>query len=352
MAGFEGLRLFPYYLNIRRLAVLAAASFQSESENSLAENSGERVRAMKDVSLEAERLLQSGRFSNLAELVASKDVEGVRVLGFIWGIFTFSGAAEAIRREREGKSPKKARLKGTIPMAAAEYDMAGEMHNDHFYSESSISVLKGKKRMLVAGHFEFHQHKVQVFPYIIGEEVEGADSFPTTLSSAIRVYPQQIDAFNRVATSSRSSAEDLRAVASMPEAAVKQAFADIIGEPYVSKDWGGERSDLVTARLTIEGEPTSAAFIFKGPSVPGPMHPGDMGKRGDQLIRAFEEPADLIVVQHCNKIENTVVRTAEALAYDPRRPRRYCIIDGADTAQILSAYGKLNGQRSKSRAKK
>ena len=53
-----------------------------------------------------------------------------------------------------------------------------------------------------------------------------------------------------------------------------------------------------------------------------------MGKRGDQLVRAFDEPADLIVVQHCNKIENMVVRMTEAFAYDPRRPRQYCIIDG------------------------
>jgi len=115
---------------------------------------------------------------------------------------------------------------------------------------------------------------------------------------------------------------------------------------------GGEKSDLQTTRLTIEGEPTSAAFIFKGPSVPGPLHPGKMGKRGDQLIRAFDEPVDLIVVQHCNKIENTVVRMTEALAYDPRRPRQYCIIDGADSARILSAYGKLKGERAESRAKK
>jgi len=62
-----------------------------------------------------------------------------------------------------------------------------------------------------------------------------------------------------------------------------------------------------------------------------------MGKRGDQLIRAFEEPVDLIVVQHCNKIENTVVRITESLAYDPRRPRRYCIIDGADSICLRQA---------------
>jgi hypothetical protein len=30
------------------------------------------------------------------------------------------------------------------------------------------------------------------------------------------------------------------------EDAVKQVFAEIIGEPFVPKDWGGEKSDLQT----------------------------------------------------------------------------------------------------------
>lgn len=352
MAGFEGLRLFPYYLNSRRLGLLADIKFATEAQNPLVENSGERVAAMRDVAATADELLQHGRFANLAEVVASKDVEGERVLGFVWGIFTFSGAAEAIRRAQERKPTKNATLRATIPLGAAEYTLAGEMSNDHFYSTTSVSVLKNKKRMLVAGHFEFHGRKVEVFPYIIGEQVERGGSLPLMLSASIRVYPSQISAFERVEHSSFPTGAHIKAIESMPEAVVKQAFADIIGEPYVSKDWGGEKSDLQTARLRIDGEPTSAAFIFKGPSVPGPLHPGNMGKRGDQLIRAFDEPVDLIVVQHCNKIENSVVRIAEALAYDPRRPRRYCIIDGAETAQILSAYGMLKGERAKSRVKK
>jgi hypothetical protein len=340
MAPFEGRRLFPYYLNSRRLGLLADVNFAIEAQNPLGENSGERVQAMRDVAATAQDLLRYGRFPNLTEVVATKEVEGERILGFLWGVFTFSGAAEAIRRAQEGKPLKNATLKGTIPLAAAEYTMAGEMSNDHFFSTTSIGVLRGKKRMLVAGHFEFHGRKVEVFPYIIGEEIEGA-SLPMPIATSIRLYPQQIDQFARVEKSPQPTAADLEAIANMPEAAVKQAFAEIIGEPYVPKDWGGEKSDLQTTRLTIDGEPTSAAFIFKGPSVPGPLHPGNMGKRGDQLIRAFEEPADLIVVQHCNRIENTVVRTTEGLAYDPRRPRRYCIIDGNDTAQILKTYGRL-----------
>jgi GrpB-like predicted nucleotidyltransferase (UPF0157 family) len=66
-----------------------------------------------------------------------------------------------------------------------------------------------------------------------------------------------------------------------------------------------------------------------------------MGKRGDQLLRAFEEPVEIVVVQHCAKIENTVVRFAEALAANPSRPKRYCILDGADTYRLLRAHDKL-----------
>jgi hypothetical protein len=209
MAGFEDLRLFPYYLNSRRLGLLADINFATEAQNSLVENSGERVQAMRDVSAAAEGLLRSGRFANLSEVVATKDVEDKRILGFVWGVFTFSGAAEAIRRAQEGKLPKSAKLRATIPMAASEYELVGEMSNDHFYSTTSISVLKGKRRMLVAGHYELHGHKVEVFPYIIGEEVEGAGSLPMTFAASIRVYPQQIDAFERVVRSSQPTEVDL-----------------------------------------------------------------------------------------------------------------------------------------------
>src|ERR1700719_1050332 len=153
MAPFEGRRLFPYYLNSRRLGLLADVNFAIEAQNPLVENSGERVQAMRDVAATAQDLLRYGRFPNLTEVVATKEVEGERILGFLWGVFTFSGAAEAIRRAQEGKPLKNATLKGTIPLAAAEYNMVGEMSNDHFFSTTSIGVLRGKKRMLVAGHF-------------------------------------------------------------------------------------------------------------------------------------------------------------------------------------------------------
>jgi hypothetical protein len=41
------------------------------------------------------------------------------------------------------------------------------------------------------------------------------------------------------------------------------------------------------------------------------MHPADMGKRGDQLVRVFDEPVEPVVIQHCSKIANSVVRITE-----------------------------------------
>jgi hypothetical protein len=91
------------------------------------------------------------------------------------------GRLHVFRCSQEGKPLKNATLKGTIPLAAAEYNMVDEMSNDHFFSTTSIGVLRGKKRMLVAGHFEFHGHQVEVFPYIIGEEMKALARFPCRL---------------------------------------------------------------------------------------------------------------------------------------------------------------------------
>jgi hypothetical protein len=213
-------------------------------------------------------------------------------------------------------------------------------------------VLSGKRRMLIAGQFEFQRNKVEVFPFIVGEMVEDpGDLLRAPFSQTVRLFPGRIDQFARMRSQGPIATTELQSLLQVSEDEVKKAFATIIGEPFVPKDWGGEKSDLSTSRLTVDGEQKTAAFIFKGPSVPGEMHPANMGKRGDQLVRAFDEPVDLIVIQHCNKVANTVVRMAEALCCDLQRPRRYCIIDGADTLQILKAYDKLPTGRRKRKVK-
>ncbi len=126
----------------------------------------------------------------------------------------------------------------------------------------------------------------------------------------------------------------------IPETKIKTAFAEIIGEPCVQKDWGGERSDLFSSRVRLNGERISTAFAFKGPAKFQPLNLAQLGKNGDQIDRLFTEPADLFILQHCHEITSPVRGTMRAYAQQISRPRFYCIIDGYDTIRILTAYHK------------
>ncbi|RIV80359.1 hypothetical protein D2V04_03465 [Pelagerythrobacter aerophilus] len=229
-------------------------------------------------------------------------------------------------------------------MNGEEIEIAGILSNEHLYSDTSATILSGKRRMLLCARFERRENCIEAHPIIIGDLVDANDSMlGQSLKSLVRIYPEHIDAFAAIRGQARANAAAVKALKEMSEEEVKKAIAAIVGEPFIPKDWGGEKSDLQTNQLSVRGRPCSAAFIFKGPAVRGELHPGKMGKNGDQLVRAFDEPVEVVIVQHCDKIANSVVRLAEALAYDPHQPRHYCILDGADTARLLRAYGYLGG---------
>jgi hypothetical protein len=308
MREFEGLRLSAYYLNSRRLEAMTGAGIPVEAEESLIRNSSARVSAMRFAASVAHDVLMQSKIPNLNNVVAERDVESERVLAFVWGVFAFRGISVSLERERSGKQPGPGTFSGTIPLGDREYQLSGQLTNDHLYSETSNRLLTGRKRMLIAGQFEFDGSAVNVEPYIIGDMTESfGDGLRTSWSASVRVHPSQIDAFAKLGEEGPVSEADLQALLNISEEDVKHSIADIIGEPFVPKDWAGEKSDLQT---NIDGQPHSAAFIFKGPSLPREMHPADMGKRGDQLVRIFDEPVELVVIQHCSKIANSVVRIA------------------------------------------
>jgi len=67
----------------------------------------------------------------------------------------------------------------------------------------------------------------------------------------------------------------------------------------------------------------------------------DLGANGNQIVRLFDEPADILILQHCHYIKAEIYKTMDAFASRFNNIRRYCIIDGIDTQRLLSAYGKL-----------
>ncbi len=343
----QPLTLSPYFLNARRLEILSDAPIPNAAQlTPLFRNSDQRVDAMRVARRIANQLLHAGVFPNLTAELAASARDGERIMAMTWDVCVFRGVTQAYSRARDEKNDASASFSATLTLGAESFLASGKLAPDHFYSDTTLTVLRGRKRMLIAGMFEFQGSNLKISPYIIGELVRETGVIPIGYASEVRVYPVQIDAFRSAfENAARPSKADLEALRAMSEAEVKAAFAEIIGEIFVPKDWGGEKSDLQSNRLNIDNRPISAVFLLKGPALRGEMHPANLGKRGDQLIRAFDEPVELIVVQHCDKIANTVVRQAEALAYDPRNPRRYCIIDGGETALILKAHGKLKGVR-------
>ena len=123
----------------------------------------------------------------------------------------------------------------------------------------------------------------------------------------------------------------------VPEAGFKRALAKILGEKE-GNDWGGETSDHFTSNLHLDGRRLNAAFLLKGPARYRPMTVAQLGKNGDQILRLAQEPADVLIVQHCHDITPAVRTMLRALVVQPGRPRRFCCVDGRESLRLLNAF--------------
>ena len=162
-----------------------------------------------------------------------------------------------------------------------------------------------------------------------------------------RLYVEDIDSFQRVrdvnpsmvATALKDGYLDLA------EDMIQIGLEQILDVPFHKKDWGGEMNDLYTANLVVNGAKRATAFLLKGNGLRKKMMEiRDCGKNGDQLVRLFDSPADLFVVQFVGEVAETLVKDVEGKVEALKgrgKPVCYCIMSGQDTARVLHAYGKL-----------
>jgi hypothetical protein len=149
----------------------------------------------------------------------------------------------------------------------------------------------------------------------------------------------EVDSFSKV-RNIRSKAK--RLPESMSERQFNDGVKSIIGETGTFKDWGGETSDLFSTRLVLKGKRRKVAFGFKGPGLKKPLVPSGLGKNGDQIERLFNEPADVLFVQHWREIRPSVITQMEAFAMKKARSTGrtiyYGVIDGHDSNRLRLAY--------------
>lgn len=252
------------------------------------------------------------------------------------------GAARAaIRRGENGRASFSAAL-----ATDASFRVRGTYNAERLTCSSAVSELSGTSRKFVLGYVRnLTADDVELRPIVVANRYirptpEIEEWYPVDPGY---VWAAAVDQFANVDFSQDVSVADLDVLRAIPEQTVKEAFAKVLGEPVVPKDWGGEQFDLwTTNRLSVEGQLLRAAIAFKGPAAFHPMTIADLGKNGDQIDRLAQTAADLLVVQHCHSIRAPVVNMLRVYASDPRNPRRYMTIDGFETVKILSHFGYLS----------
>ena len=274
----------------------------------------------------------------IGELQLAAQSDGVRP-GMVTGIeqdFDFRRAKE---RDQPGDQPIDFRgLLSTDP----DITVYGTLNAVRLAAASSAGNVAGRNHVYIIGTVtSIDKDSIRLRPAFAGirsyVEDDHAALFGT--SEPRRVLPSQIDQFQLVDFAGPCPDSDLKRLASTPEDLVKHAMASLLAEPFVPKDWGGERSDLYSSRMFVRGSQVSSAWLLKGPGTKGPMTVRSLGSRGDQIVRLFSEPADVLVIQHYREITTPVISMMEAHAHDSRNPRRFMVLDGADTARILRAQG-------------
>jgi hypothetical protein len=257
--------------------------------------------------------------------------------------FYFKGITKAEKNFKKGKLPAYAEFHITLK----QYDdklIYGKFNFEHVHWSSASNRLSGHKTKFMLAYIDDVQSdKITLRPIFIADRILKDDIVYEYDSYSLRLDVSDIDEFKKIESISTTDKElNIKLNKLVPEEKIKQSIAEIINENNVPKDWGGENSDLFTNHIHIKGERYSAAFLLKGPAKFHPMTVKDLGANGNQIVRLFDEPADILILQHCHYIKAEIYKTMDAFASRFDNIRRYCIIDGIDTQRLLTHIADLH----------
>lgn len=275
------------------------------------------------------------------KLFVNEELKSGEVIWFNNNFF-FKGITKAEKKFKKGKLPAYAEFHITLK----QYDdklICGKFNFEHVHWSSALDRLSGHKTKFILAYIdEILSDKVTLRPIFIADRFLKDDIVYEYDSYTLRLDVSDIDEFEKVEDiPTTDKGLDIKLNKSIPEEKIKQSFAEIINENNIPKDWGGENSDLFTNHIHIRGKRYNAAFLLKGPAKFHPMTVKDLGVNGNQIVRLFDEPADILILQHCHFIKAEIYKTMDAFASRFDNIRQYCIIDGIDTQRLLKAYNKF-----------
>lgn len=201
----------------------------------------------------------------------------------------------------------------------------------------------------VSGDYKYQSTLLRCRYFVRGLNRIRLQSLPeyTDLPLEVRLYVEDIDSFRKVRDVNPATVMDVltNGYLERSEDSVQTALERILSVPFHKKDWGGELNDLYTANVLINGVRHETAFLLKGNGLRSTtMEIKHCGVNGDQILRLFNSPAKLFVVQFIGRISEAVIADIDGKVRQARSQGRnlwYCIVDGQDTARVLRAYGEL-----------
>jgi len=233
-----------------------------------------------------------------------------------------------LSRKRVLEEAKRLVHKQIVKQTKRDGDIAYE--RDGFYYANKRKILR-----LARDPVKLRQFPTKHSPRL--QAVTVKFSVPRVLVKAQLVTVDDIDSFKKIRKIRKAQAS-----LSIREAVFKSGVQRIIGEPGRFTDWGGETSDLFTTRVQLNGRRVAAAFAFKGRGTRGLLTPARLGKNGDQIQRLFTEDATLFLVQYNEQIAGSVVQQmsafAQAKSLSTGRKIFYGVVDGSDSARLVTAY--------------
>lgn len=180
-------------------------------------------------------------------------------------------------------------------------------HPEHLTSQSSRVHLTGCKRLFVLGVITSKdENQIEGIPYVIGSLVmnlfteKGPFLFwPTRFAITI----DEVDSFLNVRAQRPPSLQEIEALRRVPEEAIKETVAQILGEPFVPKDWAGERSDLFTSRIVLKQDNCSVCVQRPLSAVDREMVMAGLSRMDVTGYRAAEKRSLMVEIhRECNRI--------------------------------------------------
>jgi len=251
--------------------------------------------------------INRNRTKSLEELLLTNDIKEGNLIIY-YGALYFKYLNRAIEDRRKG-----IRTFALFYKKFPEFKdilLEGEFSPDHLTCNTATAELTGYRRKFILGYIkDITISKINIRPIIIADRLLDSPQLQDIKYRAdFKIRPEEIEEFKCILPYDHRyyNVEELK---EYTEEKIKEWFAELINEKNIPKDWGGERSDLFTTHIHYKGRRYFSAFLFKDPSCFHKMSLKDLGRKGDQIVRLFEEPADIFILQHCHYIRSEVIKT-------------------------------------------